>query len=152
MQSKAKTVDEYLKSLPPDRRIAIERVRSTILKNLPSGYEEGMQYGMIGYFVPLSLYPKGYLNKRDVPLPFASLASQKNHMAVYLLNIYSIPKLAKWFTREYKKTGKKMDMGKSCVRFRTLENLPLELIGKAVSKTTPKEFIKIYEASRGKRV
>ncbi len=145
MQSKAKTVKEYLNELPEERKKSISLVRKIILKNLPKGYKETMQYGMIGYVVPLKHYPKGYLNDEKTPLPYVSLASQKNHMAVYLSNIYADKKLSKWFTTEYKKSGKKMDVGKSCVRFRKLENLPVELIGKAVKKTSMKKFIEMYE-------
>jgi hypothetical protein len=150
MQSKAKTVKQYLSSLSRDRREAIEVVRKVILKNLSKGYEEIMQYGMIGYVVPLKLFPAGYLNDPKAPLPFAGLASQKNHMAVYLLNIYAEKGLAAWFVKEYKKTGKKLDMGKSCVRFTKLENLPLSLIGQAVKKTSVKQFIQQYEKIRSK--
>lgn len=150
MQSKAKTVREYLNSLPEGRRTALEAVRNVILKNLPEGYEETMQYGMTGYVVPLSLYPVGYLGKKDVPLPYAGLASQKNHMAVYLTNIYADrdKDTERWFKEAYKASGKKMDIGKSCVRFRKLEDLPLDVIGKAVARTSVKAFIKMYENSR----
>lgn len=147
MQSKSKTVKEYLKELPKERRIAIEAVRNVILKNLPNGYEEIM-LGMIVYVVPLSRYPAGYLGKKDVPLPFAGLASQKNHMAVYLMNIYAERDAEQWFKKAYKESGKKMDIGKCCVRFRKLEDLPLDVIGKAVARTSVSAFIKMYEASR----
>lgn len=149
MQSKAKTVKKYLNELSENRKKVIEAVRRMILKNLPSGYVEGMQYGMIGYFVPLSKYPQGYLGKKDVPLPYVSLSSQKNHMAIYLVNVYADKKINQWFVKEYKKTGKKMDMGKSCVRFRKLENLPLKLLAKVVAMTKPEELIEMYE-NRGK--
>lgn len=148
MQSKAKTVQEYLSELPEDRRAAIEAVRATILEHLPDGYEETMQYGMITYVVPLSLYPAGYLGKKDVPLPYAALASQKNYMAVYLLGVYPNAAMHDWFVSEYKKTGKKLDMGKSCVRFKTLQDLPVELIGEAVAKTSAEDYISAYEQAR----
>jgi len=150
MQSTATTVREYLDSLPADRKAALEIIRAEILKNLPEGYQETMQYGMIGYNVPLSIYPGGYLGKKDTPLPFAALASQKNHMAVYLMNIYSDQDQTalSWFLEEYKATGKKMDVGKSCVRFKKLADLPVELIGKAIAKTSVQEFIKMYESGR----
>ncbi len=148
MQSKAKTAVEYLNSLPKDRRIALETVRNVIFKNLPEGYEEVMQYGMIAYIVPLSLYPMGYLGNKDVPLTYVGLASQKNHMALYLTNIYGDKTSESWFKRIYEASGKKMDIGKSCVRFRKLEDLPLDVIGRAVAKTAVKAFIKIYESSR----
>jgi hypothetical protein len=146
MQSRAKTVKEYLKNLPLERREAILKVRGVVLENLPKGYEEIMQYGMIGYIVPLKLYPKGYLGDKTKPLPYAALASQKNHMAVYLMCIYGDKRAEKWFLNEYRKSGKKMDIGKSCVRFKKLEDLPLTLIGKAVKKVPIKKFIKIYES------
>lgn len=149
--SNAATVARYLASLPADRRRAISAVRDVILEHLPEGYEECMQYGMIGYVVPLSAYPAGYLDRTDQPLPYACLASQKNHMAVYLTNIYGDPDSRRWFEREYQASGKKMDMGKSCVRFRTLEDLPLDLIGKAVAKTPMKAFIARYEQGRAAR-
>lgn len=150
MQSKAKTVDEYLKNLSTDRRKDIQNVRKVILNNLPKGYKEGMQYGMIGYYIPLKIYPNGYLNDGKTPLPYISLASQKNHMAVYLNNIYMNKKINKWFIDEYKKSRKRIDMGKSCVRFKKIEDLPIELIGKAVAKTSVDAFIKEYEKSRKK--
>ena len=131
MQSKAKTVAQYLSALPKDRREALKAVRSTILKNLPKGYAEGMQNGAIGYFVPHSIYPPGYHCDPKQPLPFGGLASQKNHMAIYLMCVYSDPELEAWFREAWAKTGKKLDMGKSCVRFKKLEYLPLDLIGKA---------------------
>ena len=146
MQSKAKTVKEYLMELPKERRVAIETVRNVMLKNLPKGYEEIMQ-GMVVYVVPLSLYPDGYLGKKDVPLPYAGLASQKNHMAVYLMNIYADwdKAMYEWFHKAYEASGKKMDIGKSCIRFRKLKDLPLDVIGKAVAKTSVEAFIKMYE-------
>ena len=145
MTSKAKTVKQYLAELPEDRREAISAVRQAILKNLPKGYEEGMQYGMIGYYVPHSIYPPGYHCDPKEPLPFAHIASQKNHMAVYLGCVYGNKEQEEWFVKEYKKTGKRLDMGKSCVRFRKLEDLPVELIGKAVKRAPVKEYIADYE-------
>jgi uncharacterized protein YdhG (YjbR/CyaY superfamily) len=130
MQSKAKTVEEYLNELPDGRREQIEEVRNVILENLPEGYEEVMNWGMITYQVPLERYPDTY-NKQ--PLMYAALASQKNHMAVYLSGIYGDEKLRLKFEEDYKKSGKKMDIGKSCVRFRKIENLPLDIIGKAIA-------------------
>jgi hypothetical protein len=145
VKSDARTVDEYLVGLPDDRRVAIEAVRAVILENLPTGYEECMDFGMITYVIPLERYPNTY---NGHPLMAIALASQKNHMAVYLHNIYADPEIAEWFTNEYKATGKRMDIGKSCVRFRKLENLPLELIGNAVTMTPPNKYIERYEASR----
>jgi len=150
MQSKAKTVNEYLKALPADWRKAISTVRKTILKSLPKGYKEIMQYGMIGYVVPLKLFPQGYLGDKTIPLPYAGLASQKNHMSVYLMGVYS-EKSDKWFRELYKKSGKKLDMGRSCVRFKKLENLPLDVIGKAIARTSVKSFIKSYKQSRSNK-
>lgn len=147
MQSKATTVAQYLKELPDDRRKAIKAVRKVMRDHLPTGYQEGMQYGMIGYFVPHSLYPPGYHCDPSQPLPYAHLASQKNHMAVYLFGMYSNPKITDWFTKEWKKTGKRLDMGKSCVRFKDIEDVPLELIGQVIEKISVKNLIKEYEAA-----
>ncbi len=154
MQSKAKTVKEYLAELSEDRRAAIKAVRQVILKNLDKGYEEGMTYGMIGYYVPHKLYPAGYHCDPKQPLPFAGLASQKNHMAVYLMCIYGSREQEEWFRKEWAKTGKKLDMGKSCIRFRKLEDLPLEVIGKAIARVPAKKYIANYESvikTSGKR-
>jgi len=147
MQSKAKTVEHYLKELPLDRQNAINKVRQVILKNLPKGYKERMNWGMISYEIPLKTYPNTY-NKQ--PLLYAALASQKNHMAVYLNNIYASPETEKWFKNEYLKTGKRYDCGKCCVRFRKLEDLPIDLIGKAISRNSVTDYIKIYESSTKK--
>jgi hypothetical protein len=144
MQSAATTVAQYLKELPADRRSAIEAVRAVILENLPKGYEETMHYGGIGYVVPHSLYPAGYHCDPKQPLSYAGLASQKNHMAVYLMNVYSSKEVESWFQKAYKATGKRLDMGKSCVRFRKLDDLPLELVGQAIARTPVAEFIADY--------
>ena len=145
MQSKAKSVEEYLVALPEDRREAITVIREVILKNLPKGYEEGMQWGMPSYFVPLSAYPAGYNCQSDQPLPFVGLASQKNHMAFYGFCIYMDEELKIRFVEDWKKTGKKLDMGKSCVRFKKLEDVPLQVIGDAVKRVPMKKYIKQYE-------
>jgi hypothetical protein len=145
VHSNAKSVGEYLAGLPPDRRLAIDAVRAVIRENLPPGYEESMQFGMIGYSVPLSRYPKTY---NGVPLSYVALANQKNHMAVYLMGCYGDAKLTKWFEREFRKSGKKLDMGKSCVRFKKLDDLPLPLIGEAVGAMSVDNFIGLYERSR----
>lgn len=150
MQSKAATVKDYLAELPADRREAIDAVRAVILKNLPKGYVEGMQYGMIGYFVPHSIYPAGYHCDPKQPLTFASLASQKNHMAVYLFCLYTEEDTVERFKADWKATGKRVDMGKSCARFRKLEDAPLELIGQAVKRYPVKKFIEQYEAATQK--
>lgn len=142
MQSQAKTVQEYLSDLPNERLDAIETVRDVILDNLPDGFEEVMNWGMITYQVPLSRYPDTY-NKQ--PLMLAALASQKNHMAVYLTGVYANDEGRKRFTTAYKDTGKRMDMGKSCVRFRRLDDLPVELIGEAIAEYSVDEFINLTE-------
>jgi len=141
MQSKATTVDQYLAELPEDRRTAIEAVRKVILKNLDKDYEEGMQYGMIGYYVPHRIYPKGYHCDPKQPLPFANLASQKNHMALYMMCVYGESELARWFRDAWAKTGKKLDMGKSCLRFKKVENLALDVIGEAIKRMPAKKYI-----------
>ena len=143
MRSEAQTVEEYLAELPEDRRKAIETVRQTILKNLPEGYEEVMNWGMITYQVPLDVFPDTY-NKK--PLMYAALANQKNHMAVYLTGIYMDEKLNQDFEEKYRATGKRYDVGKSCVRFRKLDDLPLELIGESIRAVKMKDFI---ERSQG---
>jgi hypothetical protein len=146
MKSSAATVAEYLESLPADRRAAIERVRATILEHLPDGYEEGMQFGMIGYYVPLERYPDTYNGR---PLQVAALANQKRYMALYLMAQYA--GRDSWFREEYAKRGLKLDMGKSCVRFRSLDELPLDLVGRAIAETPVDEFIRLYENARGGR-
>ncbi|MFC1608046.1 DUF1801 domain-containing protein [Candidatus Latescibacterota bacterium] len=138
MQSNAATVADYLSELPEDRRTAIETVRDVILENLPDGFEEVMNWGMITYQVPLATYPDTY-NKK--PLMYASLASQKNHMAVYLIGIYMDDGVKRSFEEEYRATGKRYDVGKSCVRFRKLDDLPLELVGKSIAMMNADEFV-----------
>lgn len=149
MQSKAKTVKEYLASLPEDRRKAIEAVRAVILKNLDKDYEEGMQYGAIGYYVPHGIYPHGYHCDPKQPLPFAGLGWQKNHMSFGMMCHYSDEAENKWFREEWAKTGKKLDMGKCCVRFKKLDDVPLELIGRAIKRVTAKKYIAMYEKALG---
>ncbi len=146
MPTKPATVEAYLASLPEDRREALQAVRETILKNLPKGYEEGIQYNMIGYFVPHSIYPNGYHCDPKQPLPFASIASQKNHMGLYLFCIYSDPRGKDRFVKEWKATGKKLDMGASCVRFKKLEDVPLDVLGAAIKRVPVKDFIAVYES------
>ena len=142
MQSTLKTVQEYLDNLLHDRRIAIDKVRDVILKNLPEGYEEVMNWGMITYQVPIAVKPDTY-NKK--PLMYAALASQKNHMAVYLSNIYSNEEKRQTFEEEYRATGKRYDTGKSCIRFRKLEDLPLDLIGREIASTSVEQFVGVYD-------
>jgi hypothetical protein len=148
MRSEATTVDEYLASLPPDRREAIEAVRAVILKNLPKGYVEQMAWGVIGYVVPFEVYRDTY-NKQ--PLQYAGLASQKNYMAVYLNSIYTSEEAAAEFEREYRATGKRYDVGKSCVRFRKLDDLPLPLIGRHIKATPMKRFVEIAQGARAEQ-
>lgn len=146
MQSKAKTVDQYIEELPADRKKMISEIRNVIKKNIPKGFSEVMGYGMAGYVVPHSIYPSGYHCTPELPLPFMGFASQKNFVAVYHMGIYADAKLLKWFTDEWKKfSPKKLDMGKSCLRFKKLEDVPLKLIGELASKLTPQKWIEIYE-------
>jgi len=144
-KSKAKTVDEYLAELPEDRRAEIAIVRKVILANLPDGYQEMMQFDMIGYVVPLERYPMTYNGQ---PLMFAALASQKNYMSLYLMNICSDEAVEKWFVEGYKASGKKLDMGKACVRFKSLQDLPIDLVGEAIALTPVAGFIERYELCR----
>lgn len=153
MQSKAKTVAEYLKSLPEERRQAVAAVRKEILANLDRDYEEGMQWGMIGYYVPHSLFPDGYHTDPKQPLPFASLASQKNHLSLYLSGLYcgcaegkdGETADARWFREQWQKTGKKLDMGRSCVRFKRVDDVPLEVIGAAIRRIPARLYIERYK-------
>ncbi len=147
MQSKAKTVKAYLAELPADRRVTIEAVRKVILTNLDTDYEEGMSYGGIGYFIPHAVYPPGYHCNPKLPLPFGGLASQKNHMAVYLMSVYGGSAEDAWFRSAWAKTGKKLDMGKCCIRFKKLEDLALDVIGEAIRRVPAKIFIEHYERS-----
>ncbi len=147
MQSSAKTVKDYLASLPADRRAAIEGVRRTILDNLDPTYEEGMQYGMIGYYVPHSVYPPGYHCDPQQPLPFVCLASQKNYLSLYMGCVYGDSELARWFKAAWAKSGKKLDMGKSCIRFRKLDDLPLGVIGEAIARMPAKKWMEVYQTA-----
>ena len=154
MQSKAVTVEAYLNSLPEYRRAAIGAVRETILKNLDPLYEEGIQYGMIGYYVPHRVYPKGYHCDAKQPLPFAALASQKNYVSLYLMSVYCgcggdspANQHARWFREAWGKTGKKLDMGKACMRFKRIDDLPLDVIGEAVRRVPASVYIQFCEAS-----
>ena len=141
----ASTVAKYLAALPADRREAINAVRSVILANLPKGYEECMSYGMIGYVVPHSIYPKGYQCNPKLPLPFVNLGSRKNHMALHLMCCYSDPELKAWFEKAWKDAGKKFDMGGGCVRFKKLEEVPLEVIGELVARMPVEAYIRRIE-------
>ena len=145
VKSTAVTVEEYLNELAPPRREAIAAMRQVILDHLPQGYGEAMEFGMIGYVVPLKTYPKTY-NKR--PLMYAALASQKNYMSLYLMNVYGDRETETWFTERFRASGKKLDMGKSCVHFKKLDDLPLELLGEVIARTSVAGFIERNEASR----
>lgn len=145
------TVEDYLESIPSERRIIINRLRQVINDNLPNGFEEQIRYKMIGYVVPLSLYPEGYHVDKG-PLPFISLASMKNHVAVYHMGLYGDRDLENWLTDEYqKRTDHRLDMGKSCIRFKKMNTIPYELVGELAAKMTVAEYISMYEQSRGKR-
>jgi len=154
MQTKATTVDAYLQSLTAERREALDFVRSVILKNLDPHYEEGMQYGMIGYYVPHRLYAKGYHADPKQPLPFAALASQKNYMSLYLMSVYcgctgesAAGKHAQSFRQAWAKTGKKPDIGKACIRFKRVEDLALDVIGEAIKRIPAATYIEFCEAA-----
>ena len=147
-KSNATTVEEYLAELPEERREAVEKVRSVILQHLPAGYEETMQHGMISYVVPLDTLPKTYNGQ---PLQYAALASQKGYMSAYLMGVYGDSETERWFVEQYRASGKKLDMGKSCVRFKTLDDLPLELVGEAIARIPVTQFIELYQASRQRR-
>lgn len=148
MQSKAATPDEYIESLPEERKEALAKLRKIIKKNLPKGFSEEMNYGMLGYVVPHKLYPKGYHCDPKLPLPFLAVASQKNYVALYHMGIYAKKDLLDWFKKEFPKhSKKKLDMGKSCIRFKKTEDIPYELIGELVSKMTPADWIECYESA-----
>jgi hypothetical protein len=152
MQSKAATVGEYLASLPDDRRAAIGAVREVILANLDGDYEEGMSYGMIGYHVPHRVFPPGYHCDPKQGLPFAALASQKNHMSLHLMGLYTgsvdgtdDTALVRWFHDAWAKTGKKLDMGKACIRFRRVDDLALDVLGEAIRRMPAKTYVDVYQ-------
>jgi hypothetical protein len=148
MRSEASTPEEYLEQLPADRKEAMLKLRNEIIKNIPSGFQERMGYGMMGYCVPHSIYPKGYHCDPKQPLPFAGLASQKNFIAFYHMGIYANPKLLDWFVKEYPKhTDARLDMGKSCIRFTKPEKIPFKLFGELMSKLTVKDWINLYESA-----
>lgn len=148
MVPKSTSMGIYLDTLESDRLEVINKLRSIIKANLPTGFEEAMSYGMIGYVVPHSLFPAGYHCDPKLPLPFISIASQKNFVALYHMGIYANPDLLKWFTSEYPKHVKsKLDMGKSCVRFKKMDQIPYELIGELAKKMSPQQWIDLYQAS-----
>ena len=148
MQYDVKSVEEYIAALPKDRKPIIEKLRKVILDNLPEGYQEQLSYGMIGYVVPLSRYPKGYHTKKGEPLPFISLASQKNYIALYHMGLYGNPELEEWFVKEYAdRVPTKLDMGKSCIRFKNPNHIPYDLVAELCQKMPVDEFVSIYEES-----
>lgn len=148
MQSSALTPDQYTAELPEDRKAVIQKLRTIVIDNIPPGFEEVMGYGMLGYSVPHSIYPNGYhCNPKD-PLPFFGMASQKNTVNIYHMGIYADQKLYDWFVAEFPKHCKaKLDMGKSCIRFKKLDDIPYDLIGELVTKMTVDEWIELYETS-----
>ena len=148
MQYNANTVDEYINQLPEERKIVLTKLRTIINKNLPSGFVEQLNYKMPGYIVPHSLYPDGYHCSPELPLPFINIASQKNFVALYHMGMYANPELYDWFVSEYPKHCKyKLDMGKSCVRFKKMDDIPYDLITELVRKMTPEQWIELYEAN-----
>ena len=151
MTSKATSVDQYINEAPEDRRAALQKLRSIILENLPEGFQEEISYGMIGYVVPHSIYPKGYNCSPELPLPFMTFASQKNSINFYHMGIYAKPELYNWFVAEYPKHSKqKLDIGKSCLRIKKPENIPFELIGELAKKMSVSEWIETYEKAFNK--
>lgn len=147
MKANGNTVQEILDNLPSDRAEPFRKLHDVIVKNLPKGFEAAMSYGGLGYVVPHSLYPAGYHCKPSEPLPFAGIASQKNSINLYHMGIYAQPSLLEWFVKEFPKhTAQKLDMGKSCIRFKKLEDIPYQLIGKLMTKMTVEDWIEIYES------
>ncbi len=152
MPGKADTIDQYIADLPEERQKTMEELRKVINKNIPKGFHEEMNYGMIGYVVPHALYPDGYHCDPKLPLPFLAMASQKNSINIYHMGIYADPALLKWFTTEFPKhSTKKLDMGKSCIRFKKAEDIPFKLIGELVSKMSVKDWIALYEKNYKKK-
>ena len=148
MKANGKTVTEILSSLPTERTIPFNKLHEVIVKNLPKGFEAAISYGGLGYVIPHSLYPAGYHCKPEEPLPFAGIASQKGSINFYHMGIYSDPELLKWFVSEYPKHSKqKLDMGKSCIRFKKMDDIPYELIGKLMKKMSAKDWIDKYETA-----
>jgi len=146
VNSTAQSPEEYIAALPADRREAISKVREVIRRNLPDGFEEGMEFGMIAWYVPLERFPDTY---NGHPLGLAGLASQKQHMSLYLNAVYGDPQLADWFRAQYAETGKRLNMGKSCVRFRSLDDIPLDVIGETIAKVPIDRYVAHYQAARG---
>ncbi|HRN34815.1 MAG TPA: DUF1801 domain-containing protein [Saprospiraceae bacterium] len=152
MRPQEKTIQEILDNIPTERKEAFHRLHHVIVDNLPEGFEVGLSYGMLGYVVPHSIYPAGYHCKKEEPLPFASLASQKNSINFYHMGIYADPGLLEWFVTEYPKYCKsKLDMGKSCIRFKKPDDIPFELIGALMRKMTVAQWINTYETAFRKK-
>ncbi len=152
MQYKATSPEDYINQVPEERQETLKNLRRTIKENLPKDFEEGMQYGMIGYYVPHSIYPDGYHCKPEEPLPFMSFASQKNSINLYHSGIYAVPKIHDWFVNEYPKHCKrKLDMGKSCIRFKKIDEIPFDLIGELCKKLSVNDWINIYETNIKKK-
>lgn len=152
MQSKATTPDQYIAELPEERREVVQKIRDITLKNLPKGFEEQMIYGMLGYVVPLSIYPSGYHCSPELPLSFFSIASQKNSINIYHMMLYADQNLSDWFVAEYPKYSKaKLDMGKSCIRFKKMDDIPYELIGNLLAKVSVEQWIEVYESKLKKK-
>lgn len=146
MRIEATSVEDYLDKVPEERKPAMKKLYETISKNLPAGFSEGLSYGMMGWDVPLETYPQGYHCTPGSPLPFLGMASQKNFVAFYHMGIYSDPELHDWFVAEYPKHSKrKLDMGKSCIRFKKMDDIPYDLIAELVQKMTPQQWIALYE-------
>lgn len=147
MQIQASSPDEYVTKLPPERQQPVQKLRKVISENLPKGFEETISYGTIGYVVPHSIYPQGYHCNPDLPLPFMSVASQKNYIALYHSGVYADKKLEEWVKEEFQKKSVKLDMGKSCIRFKKPDEIPYDIIGKLVKKISPSAWVKLYEST-----
>ena len=152
MKYEASTPEEYINQLPEDRKPVIEKIRTVIKKNLPEGFEEGINYNMLGYYVPHSIYPDGYHCDPKLPLPFMNLASQKNSVNLYHSGIYANPEIHDWFVNEYPKhSNRKLDMGKSCIRFKKMDDIPYELIAELCTKISVEDWINTYETNVKKK-
>lgn len=146
MKTEAKTVQEYLDNLPEERKEVFNKLRNTIKQNLPIGFEEGINYKMIGFYVPKSIYPSGYHFNKDLPLPFMNIVNQKNYIALYHMGIYANQELFDWFVEEYPKHSKyKLDMGKSCIRFKKIDHIPYDLLAELIQKMSVEDWIEVYE-------
>lgn len=152
MKYEANSVDHYIAQLPEERKVVLEKMRAIILENLPKGFSERLGYGMPAYVVPHEIYPAGYHCDTKLPLPFMNIASQKNFVALYHMGIYANPELMKWFVAEYPKHCKrKLDMGKSCIRFKKMDDIPYDLIAELATKMSPQDWIDLYEANVKKK-